>query len=79
MCDECRQYPHHPSCPNRIEPIAAYTCDGCREGINVGEEFVEINGIHYHYDCLLENCTVSDILRLVGIDSREAEEEDYGD
>ena len=51
MCMECRQYPCHPRCPNAPEPAAVYECAYCNEPIRAGDDYVELDGNHYHEDC----------------------------
>jgi hypothetical protein len=40
----------------------------------VGDEYVEINGGYYHYACVSDNYTVNEILALLKVDVREAED-----
>ena len=37
MCQECRQTPCHPQCPNAPEPAVVWTCDNCGYEIREGE------------------------------------------
>lgn len=37
MCDECRQIPCHPRCPN-FEPTIVHFCPSCLEGLEAGDE-----------------------------------------
>ena len=30
-CDICRQFPHHPRCPNAPDPPVVYYCNMCNE------------------------------------------------
>lgn len=41
MCQECRQWPHDPRCPNAPEQkeIPVFVCSGCSKDIMDGEEY----------------------------------------
>lgn len=65
MCSECHMHPCHPSCPNAPEPKAIYRCKHCYEGICEGDEMVEIEGKHYHLECV-EDMTTKELLVLLG-------------
>lgn len=54
MCEECRQNPCHPRCPNAPEPQPVYICDKCDEGIYDGETVYELDGRHYCEYCVDE-------------------------
>jgi hypothetical protein len=43
MCQECRQFPCDPRCPNAPDPeeIPVYVCSGCGEEIMDGEDVWE--------------------------------------
>ena len=43
MCQECRQYPCHPRCPNAPEPPVVCECDNCGKEIRDGETMWEFN------------------------------------
>lgn len=75
MCDICRSVPCLAGCPNAPDPPAVYACDDCGEGIVPGDEYAEIDGRYYHLDCL-ENMSTRELLELVGVDTRTAEEDD---
>ena len=77
MCEFCHSYPHLHGCPNEPEPKAIHTCEYCKDGIVVGEEFVEINGDYYHVSCLSDEMTIYDLLGLFGVSYEEASEDDY--
>lgn len=51
MCAICMKSPCDSRCPNAPEPPAVYTCKSCGESIEVGEEYFELGGDHYHDDC----------------------------
>lgn len=53
MCQECRQSPCDPRCPNAPDPeeIAVYVCSGCSREIMDGEDYWEIFG-----EQLCEHC-----------------------
>lgn len=38
MCDLCRQYPCHPSCPN-ADPDRSIRCENCGERIYEGDRY----------------------------------------
>lgn len=52
MCDICRQVPCHPRCPNAPAPRGVHTCKYCGEPIIAGEKMWELEGDHYHDDCI---------------------------
>ena len=55
MCAICMKSPCDSRCPNAPEPPAVYTCKSCGEPIEVGEEYFELGGDHYHEDCFRED------------------------
>ena len=46
MCQECRQLPHDPRCPNAPDPveIPVFVCSGCSHEIMDGQDYWEIMG-----------------------------------
>lgn len=60
MCDECRQYPCHPRCPNADEPVALYECDLCGYSIYEGDEMYVIGINRYCVECIEESRTCAD-------------------
>ena len=65
MCSICGSLICDTWCPNhRDEGI--YTCACCDDGICDGESYYEINGKHYHKECLTENYCTSEILDMFG-------------
>ena len=55
MCRECRQVPHHPKCPNALEPIFLGYCELCGEGLREDYEYyTDDNG----YRFCSENCAI---------------------
>lgn len=51
-------------------------CESCKEEICFGEEYVEIDGVFYHVDCL-RDLGIHEVLRLCGIDILEKWEEEF--
>lgn len=72
MCSVCRMTPCHDNCPNAEEPPAVCTCSDCRQSISVGDEYVNIDGVCYHLDCL-EEMDTKKLLELCGYFVKEAE------
>lgn len=66
-CEYCHTLPHLPGCPGDPEPRAVHRCKRCKEGITEGEEFYDIDGEYYHVECVEEDMSVTEILRLLGI------------
>lgn len=64
MCEICLHSPCLSGCPNAPDPPTVWKCEYCGESIVVGDEYVEIDGDHYHRECaqdeayelLLEKC-----------------------
>ena len=54
MCDECRQWPHDPRCPNAPDPvpIPVYLCSGCSTEIMDGEDVWEFLGEQFCERCV---------------------------
>lgn len=52
MCEECRQYPCHPRCPNAPEPPIYAKCEICGEPIYDGDEYFELDGHNYCEACV---------------------------
>ena len=76
MCEYCHSYPHLHGCPNEPEPKAVHTCEYCKDGILVGDEFAEIDGEYYHVSCLNDEMTIYDLLILTGHPCEVANEDD---
>ena len=55
MCAICMKSPCDSRSPNAPEPPAVYTCKSCGESIEVGEEYFELDGDHYHDNCFWED------------------------
>ena len=71
MCQECKQYPCHPRCPNAPGPSPLFKCEDCNDGIIAGEEYVSIDGKYYHFECLESRCT-KELIELLGCEVKEA-------
>ena len=57
MCQECKQYPCHPSCPNAPEPAVVCKCDNCGGEIRVGEFMWKLDIGNVCEDCIdLNSC-----------------------
>lgn len=50
MCQECRQNPCAPACPN-YEPLIAYKCNACGSNIYEGDLMFVVDDKHYCEDC----------------------------
>ena len=50
MCEECRQYPCHPKCPNN-DYDAVKECCSCGVDLYTGDDVYCIDGEHYCEDC----------------------------
>ena len=67
MCSTCGHFGQHASwCPYN-DSEETFTCGCCDEGICEGEEYIEINGKHYHKECLLENYCAMELLEMFGV------------
>lgn len=51
-CEYCRQYPHHPRCPEAPPPPIYARCDSCGTKIYDGDEYYEIEGNNYCEACV---------------------------
>ena len=51
-CDICRQFPHHPRCPNAPDPPVVYYCNMCNEEIREGDDYYDFGEEKYCYDCV---------------------------
>ncbi len=65
------------SCHRPVPPGAIAVCEGCGEGIEVGDTYYEYDGDLYHEECF-EDAALS-ILIGEGAALREASAEDVGD
>lgn len=72
MCSICHSTPCLSACPNAKEPYSIGKCKYCGDPIYVGEEYGEIEGRKYHYECLGE-FSVTDWLEIVGGQIKDAE------
>ena len=52
MCEECRQYPHDPRCPNAPPPRKAVECSLCGEDILQGDDYCEVGEYAYCMACI---------------------------
>ncbi len=52
MCSECHQIPCHPRCPNAPEPAVITNCIHCGTEIHVGEDYYDIDGEPWCYECI---------------------------
>lgn len=52
MCEVCRRYPCHSSCPNAPEPPMFAHCVMCGSDILYGEEYYDIYGDYYCENCM---------------------------
>lgn len=80
MCEYCLTSPCPAGCPNADEPEPTHLCKHCRDGIFCEDEFVEIEGLCYHIDCIKDMGT-RELLELLGVDVKIAgeSEHDYED
>ena len=60
MCEECRQSPCHPRCPNAPEPRAIFVCSGCGQDIYEGEDYWDILGEQFCENCIDESRRVAE-------------------
>lgn len=67
MCDYCHSSPHRRGCPNAPEPDALYECEICGQDITESDTYAEIDGLHYHVDCL-EGLSIVELLQLFKVD-----------
>lgn len=75
MCSVCWHSPCDPRCPNAPEPPAIDTCPNCNEGIALGEEYAEIDGVKYHIECL-EDMDIRELLKLFDVYTYTVQQED---
>ena len=54
MCEECRQIPCHPRCPNAPDPPMVYKCIYCAKPIREGDEFYDVDGDPWCEDCMTD-------------------------
>lgn len=74
MCNECRQNPCHPRCPNALEPESNYYCSICEHGIHKGEEYIKNDKDEYiHYNCP----TTRELVNFLGYEVQMMRGEDY--
>ena len=52
MCQECRQSPCHPRCPNAPDPQPVFICSGCGKDILDGDDYWEILGEQLCESCI---------------------------
>lgn len=45
-------------------------CNVCGQIIHLGESYFSLSGSFFHSDCLLDNYTVGDVFKLLGIEDR---------
>ncbi len=76
MCDICMRSPCDPRCPNAPNPPTVYTCKYCGEPIVSGDEYLELDGDHYHMDDCASNVAVPLLLEKCGATKGIAEEDD---
>ena len=65
MCEECRQYPCHPRCPNAETQTTGDVCESCGEPIVYGVDHYDVNGVLVCEDCV-DSLTVRELLHLLG-------------
>lgn len=58
MCIECGMTPCRSSCPNAQDSSKVYHCKYCGEDITQGEEYVELEGEHYHRECFEDSAVL---------------------
>jgi len=51
-CDICRQFPHHPRCPNAPDPPVVYYCNMCNEEIREGDDYYDFGELKICYSCV---------------------------
>ena len=66
MCSICKSLVCPTACPN-YEGEYTYDCKLCHRGIERGEHYYEIRGVHYHEECLLNYYSSREALSLAGI------------
>lgn len=71
MCQECRQTPCHPRCPN-AEPECDLICSECKSGIMSGDRYYDSRKGPVCYECLTEK-TVLELVELFEVDLEIAE------
>ena len=54
MCEICRQYPCHSSCPNAPDPPVFAVCYSCGTEILYGDDYYDVCGNVYCEDCIDE-------------------------
>ncbi len=52
MCDECRQSPCHPRCPNASEPPTVCHCDECGDAIHDGKVMYVVGSNNFCKRCI---------------------------
>lgn len=61
MCEECRQTPCHPRCPNADEPRVVTVCDVCDSKIYEGDTMYKIEGMCICEDCISKGETCAEM------------------
>ena len=72
MCQYCLTSPCPSGCPNADEPEAEFDCKYCGDGIFKEDEYVEIEGVRYHLDCL-NDMGIKELLELLEVDVMTAQ------
>lgn len=74
MCYGCPKMVCDCRCPDAPEPQTIGTCQECGDGIQIGEEYAEINGVKYHLECL-EDMPTKKLLEMLDVGVETAKEE----
>lgn len=77
MCQYCLTSPCPAGCPNADEPEPTETCKHCGDGIFCEDEYVEINGLCYHIECI-GDMEPRELLELLMVDVKTAGESEPG-
>jgi hypothetical protein len=72
LCDANHTFPRYVRCPYDEGKPFLFLCQECKQGIYDGDIFYNIDGKFFHKNCIEDNYTPVDILKLVGIKEKTA-------
>ncbi len=61
MCQECRQTPCHPRCPNADDPPIVCYCDNCDGEIRDGDTMYKIGSERFCEECITRGRTDAEV------------------
>ena len=76
MCEICLSTPCRKLCPNYTPVKTRHYCSVCNEGISNGEDYIQIDGLYAHLECV-GNFETRELLKWLDITVQEMEDDDY--